>query len=61
VHEKGFVKDIVLLLDQCGAGLFLETRVEQEISLGLAALEIAKPDEPAGDELALILQSMRGN
>jgi len=51
-------QQVIDLLQQCGAGLYLFTEMERQRVLGLQSLETAHPDLPAGEILIDLLTDL---
>ena len=58
LDDQQAATELIHLLDQCGAAIYLATEIERQLGLGLAALEHAAPQPPAGDILASLLRGL---
>jgi geranylgeranyl diphosphate synthase, type I len=52
------VQEVIRILDDCGAGLYLTTELERQRQFALRALERAAPKKAAGDKLAGMLYGL---
>lgn len=56
--EPVAVQDLIALLDGCGAGVYLRAEIERQRGIGAAALEAARPDQPAREALMQLLNRL---
>ena len=50
--------NVITILDECGAALYLRAELDRHRNLGLTSLEKAEPDSPAAAQLAEFLNDM---
>lgn len=58
-QEIIIVKNVITLLNRCGATLYLRAELDRHRNLGLTALEKSGPDSPAAEQLGKYLDDMR--
>ena len=55
------VKNVINLLDGCGATLYLQAELDRHRNLGLTALEKTESVSPAATQLAELINKMRAD
>lgn len=59
-QERSAALQAIEMLEACGADLFVLTEIERHARLGIEALRLARPDQPAGDKLLALIQELAG-
>jgi len=58
LHQKGLADNLIDILDDCGAGLYMVAELEKHFDLGMSALVAAHSASPAADMLAGIIRDL---
>ena len=57
--SAGAVDDLVNILDECGAGMYMVVELKKHFDLGISALNSAEPASPSGEMLEGIIYNLR--
>jgi geranylgeranyl pyrophosphate synthase len=57
--DSGTIEDLVNILDECGAGMYMVVELKKHFDLGINALNSAEPASPSGEYLEGILNDLK--